>query len=151
MRQAVGYTVVMANTTQYAFRLPPEHIELLEERAARLAQRLGVPFNRTDALKMLLDFAQKVERVRKARIASYAAQARSLPPGPDRERVQQAREDWDTMTYERLLGLAELQAVGSEAVERIRRSAKSAGLDRLSEEDVAAEVRGARQARARRR
>jgi len=141
----------MANTTQYAFRLPPEHIRLLEERAARLAQRLGVPINRTDALKMLLDFAQKVERIREARIASYTEQVRALPPGPERDLVQQARDDWDTMTYERLLGLAELQAVGSEAVERIRRSARAGGLDRLSPTDIDAEIRDARRSRTRRR
>lgn len=141
----------MANTTQYAFRLPREHIELLEERAARLAERLGVPITRTDALKMLLDFAQKVERIRKARIAQYAEQIRTLPPGSERELVERAREDWETMSYDRILGFAEMQALGGDAIERIRRSSRAKGLDRLSASEIDTEIREARRSRSRRR
>lgn len=140
----------MANTTQYAFRLPREHIQLLDERAARLAERLGMPINRTDALKMLLEFAQKVERVRKARVADYAERANALPPGPEREAIERARDDWETMSYDRLLGFAEMQAVGSDAVARVRQVARKKGLDRLASEDIDAEVRAARRSRTRR-
>lgn len=132
VRRALGYTVVMAKTAQYAFRLPPEHIELLERSATRLANRLGLSITRTDALKMLLDFAQKVERIRESRVASYTEQLAELPAGPERDRIQQARDDWGTMPYDRLLRLAELQAVGTVAVDEIRRSAHAHGLDQLS-------------------
>ncbi len=141
----------MANTTQYAFRLPPEHITLLEKRAANLSARLGVPINRTDALKMLLDFAQKMERVRSARVEEYAEESRELPPGPARERAERARHEWETMTYERLLQLAEIQAAATAALDRVRESAKRADLDRLTDEEIAAEVRAVRRDRARRR
>jgi len=141
----------MANTTQYAFRLPREHIELLEARADRLAVRLGMPITRTDALKMLLEFAQKVERVREARIESYAEQIGSLPPGPERDRAQQARNDWETMSYERILGFAEIQALASDAVRQIRRSGRAKGLDRISAKEIDAEIRAVRRSRSGRR
>jgi hypothetical protein len=134
----------MANTPQYAFRLPPEHIELLERSAARLAERLGLPVTRTDALKMLLDFAQKVERIRESRIASYTEQLADLRPGPERDRIQQARDDWDTMTYERLFRLAEIQAVATIATDEIRRSARADGLDRLSGAEIDFEIQETR-------
>jgi hypothetical protein len=142
----------MANTPQYAFRLPPEHIELLERRAARLAERLGAPISRTDALKMLLDFMQKVERIRDARIASYNEHLRVLPlDDPERDRIQQARDDWEIMPYERFLNRAELLAVGSAAVDEIRRSARTRGLDRLSGAEIDAEIQEVRRSRTRRR
>ncbi len=141
----------MANTTQYAFRLPREHIELLEAHAARLAARLGVPITRTDALKMLLEFAQKVERIREARIQSYAEQIGNLPPGPERDRAQQARDDWETMSYERILGFAEIQALASDAVRQIRRAGRAKGLDRISAEEIDAEIRAVRRSRSGRR
>ncbi len=141
----------MANTTQYAFRLPPEHVQLLDRRAAHLAERLGVPINRTDALKMLLEFAQKVESFREARIAELAEQSRTLRPGPERDLVERAREDWETMPYERILRFAEIQALGSAAVDRVRRSARAQGLDHLTTDDIEAEIRSARLSRTRRR
>ncbi len=78
----------------------------------------GDPCSRrsTDALKMLLEFAQKVERIREARIESYAEQIGNLPPGQERDRAQQARDEWETMSYERILGLAEIQVLASDAV-----------------------------------
>ncbi len=141
----------MANTPQYAFRLPPEHVRLLNERAESLQAALGISINRTDALRLLLDFAQKVERVRKSRIQSYREMMEKLPEGAERERAKAALDDWLTMSYERMLGLAELQATASIDVNEIRKASKEAGADRLSDSEIDAEVKSVRRSRSRRR
>ncbi len=100
---------------------------------------------------MLLEFAQKVERIREARIESYAEQIGNLPPGPERDRAQQARDEWETMSYERILGLAEIQVLGSDAIRQIRRSGRAKGLDRIPAKEIDAEIRAVRRSRSGRR
>jgi hypothetical protein len=113
---------------------------------------LGAPITRTDALKMLLEFMQKVERIRDARIASYNEQLQALPlDDPERIRIQQARDDWEIMPYDRFLNRAELLAVGSAAVDEIRHSARAEGLDRLPGAEIDAEIQEARRSLTRRR
>lgn len=140
----------MPKTPQYAFRLPPEHIRLLSERAERLQSTLGIQVTRTDALRLLLDFADKVEHVRAERLRGYREMMETLPPGPDRDRARAAHDDWLTMNYDRMLGLAEIQAAATLEAKQIRNAARAAGRNRLSAATIREEIRDVRKSRKRR-
>jgi len=112
--EEVGYATVEAEGSKKLYRITEAGLAKLDEHRSY-----------ADALMaQLAQVGKKMERVRQARMESYAEQIRTLPKGTDRDRAQQAYDDWDTMSYDHLLGLAGIQALGSEAVERIRRAAE---------------------------
>ena len=63
--------------------------------------------DRTDTLKRL-HALKHVENVREERIAGYREQLKTLPPGPERGRVEAAVRDWLTMGPKRRASLARL-------------------------------------------
>ncbi|HTP49142.1 MAG TPA: hypothetical protein VMK42_00465 [Anaeromyxobacteraceae bacterium] len=139
-------------TRQHAFRLSPEHEQIIDREAQRLQQVTGFQVSHADALRSILESVDRVERIREQRISSYRAEiARLEPQGPsaELERARQALNDWLTMSRERMAGLAGLQASGIWATGKIQREAVKRGLDKMSDEDIDNEIAAARRSRRR--
>lgn len=140
----------MATTRQHAYRLSPEHEKIIDKHARNLERVTGFSVSRADALRAILESFSRVERIREQRISSYRQLLEKLKePGPERDRAQQALDDWLTMSHERMVSLAGMQAAGMWATGEIRREAARKGLDRLSDDEIQAEIAAARGARRR--
>ena len=139
-------------TRQHAFRLSADHEQIIDREAQRLQQVTGFQVSHADALRSILESVDRVERIREQRTSSYRAEiARLEPQGPsaELERARQALNDWLTMSRERMAGLAGLQAAGIWATGKIQREAVRRGLDKMSDEEIDAEIAAARRSRRR--
>ncbi len=139
-------------TRQHAFRLSADHEQIIDREAQRLQQVTGFQVSHADALRSILESVDRVERIREQRTSSYRTEiARLEPQGPsaELERARQALNDWLTMSRERMAGLAGLQAAGIWATGKIQREAVRRGLDKMSDEEIDAEIAAARRSRRR--
>ena len=112
----------------------------------------GFQVSHADALRSILESVDRVERIREQRVSSYRAEiARLDPQGPssELERARQALDDWLTMSRERMAGLAGLQAAGIWATGEMQREAARRGLDKMSDEEIDADIAAARRSRRR--
>ncbi len=139
----------MATTRQHAYRLSPEHEKIIDKHARNLERITGFSVSRSDALRAILESFGRIERIREQRISSYRELLQKLEPGPERDRAQQALDDWLTMGHERMVSLAGLQAAGVWATEELRRESARRGLDRLSDDEIQAEIAAVRGGRRR--
>ncbi len=139
----------MATTRQHAYRLSPEHEKIIDRHARNLERVTGFSVSRADALRAILESFGRVERIRDQRISSYRELLQKLEPGPERDRAQQALDDWLTMSHERMVGLAGLQAAGLWAKGELQRESVRRGLDKLSDDEIQAEIATVRRGRRR--
>jgi hypothetical protein len=140
----------MATTRQHAYRLSPEHEKIIDKHARNLERVTGFSVSRADALRAILESFGRVERIREQRISSYRQLLEKVKePGPERDRAQQALDDWLTMSHERMVNLAAMQAAGMWATGELRQEAARKGLDKLSDEEIQAGIAAARGARGR--
>jgi len=113
MRKMLG---MRAGELAYLLRLTPEAISRMETgrtpadlRTVALLSAMVLEKLRGDrATRDRLEAMAKIEAVREERIESYRHRIKKLPPGPERDRHQEALRDWLTMGPKRRESLAEL-------------------------------------------